>query len=213
MLVYFYDAQGMYSGYREAQRDKLQPTKWLKPPRSTFKAPPAANSYTADQYPCFNINSGEWELVASPAKQAEDQEKLQMVNEYGVHLFSADENGLPVEKSQEDLDAENAVKIAENDKNAAHTLMTDSIAQKAADITKGKSLMAIQAFITSFQIKAAYPEEYVNDGLKVYYAVGTYAVDDLLDTTEKIGEYYKLLLIEADKARDTFIKSYILSIS
>ena len=214
MLIYLYDNNFLYAGFMEAPRNPIRKGEFLPPDNATTIAPP--NNYTINEIPKFDIDFNDWYLVESPYKIAQDKEieelkqkQLITPNEYGVALYELDTNGNVVERDPAIIEAENNQAIKEINIFDLKKVMDDNIINKAREVTGGSSLESIQAFISSYQLKAGNSSEYVSDGLVAHYTNGNYTKGDSLDTEAKISEYYKGLLLLLDKHRDTEIAAYL----
>jgi hypothetical protein len=87
--------------------------------------------------------------------------------------------------------------------------MDQNIINEAMAVTGATSIESAQAFVQAFQLRMANPAEYVNEGLKVYYAIDTYSLGEDLDTETKITDYYKKVVVYLDKFREAEIASYL----
>lgn len=213
MIAYTYDLQGYFTGVTVAQRNPKKIGAWLLPADSTFVEVPDSSTYTADEIPLFNEDTQTWALVDSLEKVDNDNKLLTVTNEYGILLYVEDENGKPVLRPQAEVDTETDAYIAERNLSEGlsdiKSTMDTNIILKAMEITKGTSVESVQAFMSAFQLRAANPAEYVNEGLQVYWPIDEYALLSSLDTEAKITGYYNKVLIYIDKFRQAEINTYV----
>jgi len=91
----------------------------------------------------------------------------------------------------------------------AKSLMDSDIRAFVKSVTFGNDDASMQAFISSYQLRATNAASYVADGLVAHYTNGLYTAGDPLDTAVKIAEYYNGLLVLIDKDRQVKIATYL----
>jgi len=94
----------------------------------------------------------------------------------------------------------------------AYKAMSDNIGLEVYNTFKTTDENSANAFAQSWRIKAERPGEYFNEGLVATDAIGGFLINDLLDTQQKILDFYSAKvdqLITFDKFRDTQIMTYL----
>lgn len=93
-------------------------------------------------------------------------------------------------------------------------LKPKDIAEKKVAVDTKTIVKAIQYFgktnvsnllarANSYTLRVLAPEKYLDLNLKAKFAVGVFQIGDLLDTSEKIHDYYLEILVDIDKYRIT----------
>lgn len=210
-IAYGYDNTFRLTGPIPMQKDPLEAGRFLVPSNATTIEPPTG--YDASQTPAFNPDTQQWSLVKSYYQLDLEASYSEICTAWGTALYEQDIDGNWSERDPAEVQAEDDAKIAQNDYEQSIKELKDNmdanIINKSAEITKGTSIESIQAFIQAYQLRANNPAEYVNDGLIVRWAIDIYALNDALDTEQKITEYYNKVLIYLDKFREQEIANYI----
>lgn len=209
MIAYTYDSDGYFSGVVQCQKDPKNLGEYLNPINSTKIQPPEQNSYSADQTPIFNIDQQKWLLVESKAKKENDRVLLETYNHVGVQLYEQDENGKVVLRDQKQVESETEILEKEELINTAENQMNSNIFEYAKQVTKGITVETVLAHTHSYQVRMQNPSRYTQLNLKVHYAFDSYTYGDLLDTEEKIKNYYTDILINMDTFRQNEIQKFL----
>ena len=206
-IAYGFNEKGYFTGIVPMQRNPIRKTEFLAPSNATLVQPPTG--YTEEQQPMFNEDLQVWLLVESEYKINLDAEKLQLVDEYGVHLYEEDMDGNIIQRPVEDVQADGELIIKEIAIRELKNVMDSNIINKALEITRGSSIESASAFFQGYILRASNAAEYVNDGLIVHYSYGNFSLGEALDTETKIVEYYNSLNILMDKFRNSEINNYL----
>jgi len=214
-IAYGFNEKGYFTSPIPMQKNPFKQGEYLVPSNATLIEPPDASSYSADKLPLFNEDSKTWELVDSPAKIADDNAKLEVVNDWGVCLYERDSSGNVVLRDVQEVDSETTqISTQFNNEQSLKNLketMDGAIIQKSFEMTGASSIESAQAFMQAFQVRIANASKYVNDGLVVFCATTSFQKFDDLDTEQKIVDYYSETLVEMDKFRNQKIQEYLQS--
>lgn len=94
----------------------------------------------------------------------------------------------------------------------AHTEMNEDIYAEMYSLFQTTDPISAHAFAQSWGLKKDNPAEYLPDNLVATHTVGVFTMGDMLDTEQKIVDFYTemtKLLVQFDKFRDNRIKQYL----
>lgn len=91
---------------------------------------------------------------------------------------------------------------------AEYKQMDDGIVLDAAPIFKTTNRESMLAFVDSFQLRIMLPEPFVGERAQI--EIGEFLVGDILDTPDKVKDYYGKILLDLDEKRNLRISEYLL---
>ena len=206
-MFYTYNRDFIHIGQTQGQTNP-KTGQAMKPANSTTIAPPVI---TVEQLAKFIPESNSWGTIESPFKIAKDAENLLLLeskNDLGVLLYEL-VDGVAVARSAITIGEESAAASIQNQIVAARDAMDISVLTKAMEVTSTTGSTSAQASVTAFQWRATNAGSYVDAGLVVRYASGSFVKDAALDNEADIVAYYNAVLIELDLFREAAIATYI----
>ena len=87
--------------------------------------------------------------------------------------------------------------------------MDTGVVDDAITVFKTKNRESILAFVSSYQLRILAPQKYSALGLVAEFTIGAFTVGDLLNTDEKVKDYYTEILVDLDTKRNTRIVEYL----